>query len=312
MPAFLPVSTLLLLLLLLPLASSSSSSPPSEPQSCIDEAERLCGDCNQLKWEGIKCWVECTQQHAAELKRANCTIPVPFQAATAMAQAGPATTTAYNPLVPHVGMADPHVHVFNGRLYMYSTHDLIEEGATGCCSGDWWVWTAPYPSGPWTNVSSLADPPWTPAGLLHENWATDAAERGGAYYWYVSIGGSQVAVFNASTPAGPWQDPLGTFLLSDGHRLDPPTSIRDPGVLRDEASHDDDDKDKVKYYLVFGACGGPVQPDDSCYYLAELNEDMISHQEPRHLSVRGALGPYGHGKADDKVRPKRNAARRPA
>ena len=50
-----------------------------------------------------------------------------------------------NPLVPHVGMADPHVHVFNGSLYMYSTHDLIQQGATGCCSGDWWIWTSPYP-----------------------------------------------------------------------------------------------------------------------------------------------------------------------
>lgn len=26
---------------------------------------------------------------------------------------------AGNPLVPHVGMADPHVHVFNGKVYMY-------------------------------------------------------------------------------------------------------------------------------------------------------------------------------------------------
>jgi len=29
-----------------------------------------------------------------------------------------------NPVVPNVGMADPHVHFFNGRFYMYATHDF--------------------------------------------------------------------------------------------------------------------------------------------------------------------------------------------
>jgi hypothetical protein len=58
--------------------------------------------------------------------------------------------------------------------------------------------------------------------------------------------------------------------------------------------------DDGSYYIVFGACSGPVQPDDSCYYLSELHEDMVSYREPMHLSVRGAMGPYGPGKADDK------------
>ena len=196
-----------------------------------------------------------------------------------------------NPLVPHVGMADPHVHVFNNSLFMYSTHDLIEEGASGCCSGDWWIWTAPFPDGPWKNVTMKSDPAWTPRGLEHQNWATDAAERNGKYYWYVSIGGDQVAVFQAPTPIGPWSDPLGHFLLSHGERLSPPSNIRDPGVLQD---------DDGKYYIVFGACSGANQPDDTCYYLAELNEDMISTKPPVHLSVKGAFGHYGYGKADDK------------
>ena len=32
----------------------------------------------------------------------------------------PLLAAATNPLVPHTGMADPHVHVFNGTLYMYT------------------------------------------------------------------------------------------------------------------------------------------------------------------------------------------------
>ncbi|KAH8043567.1 glycosyl hydrolase [Aureococcus anophagefferens] len=165
----------------------------------------------------------------------------------------PLLAAATNPLVPHTGMADPHVHVFNGTLYMYSTHDLIEQGASGCCGGDWWIWTAPYPGGPWTNVSSQGLPAWTPESLKETNslWATDAAE----------------------------------------HKGSPPTNIRDPGVLRD---------DDGRHYIVFGACDGANQPDDACYYAAELHDDMISYEPPRHLSVKGVLGHFGYGKADDK------------
>ena len=114
----------------------------------------------------------------------------------------PLLAAATNPLVPHTGMADPHVHVFNGTLYMYSTHDLIEQGASGCCGGDWWIWTAPYPGGPWTNVSSQGLPAWTPESLKETNslWATDAAEHKGRYYWYVSVGGNEhAAISNMAT-----------------------------------------------------------------------------------------------------------------
>ena len=107
----------------------------------------------------------------------------------------------------------------------------------------------------------------------------------------MSIGGKQIAVFEADAPTGPWRDPLGDFLLANGSSLSPPTNIRDPGVLRD---------DDGRHYIVFGACDGANQPDDACYYAAELHDDMISYEPPRHLSVKGVLGHFGYGKADDK------------
>jgi hypothetical protein len=58
--------------------------------------------------------------------------------------------------------------------------------------------------------------------------------------------------------------------------------------------------DDGRYYIVFGSCSGAVQPDDCCYYAAELGDDMTSTKPPVHLSVHGALGPYGPGKCDDK------------
>lgn len=195
-----------------------------------------------------------------------------------------------NPLVPHTGMADPHVHVFDGRIYMYATHDT--RSAPECCMGAWWIWSSDDLI-TWKNETLLPNFLWTPSDLANEHWATDGAQRNGRFYWYVSVGGRTVGVVRSETPTGPWEDPLGKPLLPPelGDRLVPPTNIRDPGVLQD---------DDGRYYIVFGACGGSDQPNDSCYYLAELLDDMISYRQPVHLSVQGALGPYGPGKADDK------------
>jgi hypothetical protein len=37
-------------------------------------------------------------------------VPIPFALAA----------MAANPLVPNVGMADPHIHVFDGKAWMYA------------------------------------------------------------------------------------------------------------------------------------------------------------------------------------------------
>ena len=203
------------------------------------------------------------------------------------------SSLAANPLKSHVGMADPHMHIFNDTAYIYSTHDQWAQGSHGlggCCTGDWWIW-ASADLVHWENVSELHDWAWDPHP--GQNWATDAAFKDGSYYWYVSMAGDTIAVAKAPTPHGPWSDPLGHPLLDAalGKSLSPPAGIRDPGVLQD---------DDGRNYLVFGSCGGPVQPDDCCYYASELGADMVSVSTPVHLSVHSALGPYGPGKCDDK------------
>jgi beta-xylosidase len=140
-------------------------------------------------------------------------------------------TLGANPLHAHVGMADPHMHIFNDKAYIYSTHDTWASGSHGlggCCTGDWWVWES-EDLVTWTNVSSLHDWAWDPHP--GQNWATDAAEKNGSYYWYVSMAGDTVAVAKGPSPHGPWSDPLGKPLLSAelGKSLSPPAGIRDPG-----------------------------------------------------------------------------------
>jgi hypothetical protein len=40
---------------------------------------------------------------------------------------------AGNPLVPHVGMADPNLHFFNGSWHIFATHDFNVNNSGKCC-----------------------------------------------------------------------------------------------------------------------------------------------------------------------------------
>ena len=182
---------------------------------------------------------------------------------------------AGNPVVPNVGMADPHVRVFNSRFYMYATHDFSSNN-TGFRMDNWWVWSSADMVN-WT-LESVLPPQQTPAppSVWEECWATDGAESNGKYYFYLSIGSDQVAVMRGDSPVGPWEDPLGHPLLnrSLGASLRPPTTIRDPGILAD---------DDGTHYIVFGTME---------YYIARLGADMISIAEaPHHIEIVNALGP---------------------
>ena len=77
---------------------------------------------------------------------------------------------AKNPLVSHVGMADPHMHIFDGKAYIYSTHDTWasgQHGLGGCCTGDWsGSPPAPRPS-----------PPVHPPNLLPRGYCTGGLHR---------------------------------------------------------------------------------------------------------------------------------------
>jgi len=131
-----------------------------------------------------------------------------------------------NPIVSDVGMADPHGHVFDGHVYIYATHDYSSNN-TGFRMDDWWIWSSADLVN-WKKETVLK-PEDTCANKSEykECWATDTAERNGAYFWYLSTGPNAVAVMRSDSPTGQWKDPLGKPLLPTGLV---PTQIRDPGV----------------------------------------------------------------------------------
>ena len=189
---------------------------------------------------------------------------------------------ASNPLVPGIGMADPHMHVFPHNpdvVQLYSTHDCnkgrngpcvrerIEPGhsAVGAAGPDfrmvdWWVWSS-TDLVDW-NMETKVLPKslkWDDANASQECWATDAASfPNGTTAFYLSVGPKQIGVVTGPTPNGPFSDPLGKPLIPIGMV---PTYSRDPTVLVD---------DDGSAYLMFGTFN---------YFVAKLNPDLITLAE---------------------------------
>ena len=95
------------------------------------------------------------------------------------------------PLVSHIYTADPSAHVFNGRIYIYPSHDT----ATGTKEDDlgshfdmrdYHILSMDSIGGPVTDhgvALDIKDVPW--AG--RQMWAPDAAFANGKYYLYFPL-----------------------------------------------------------------------------------------------------------------------------
>ena len=179
-------------------------------------------------------------------------------------------------------MADPHVHVFNGSFYLYATSDFSVND-TGFKNTRWWAWESPDLVR-WSLASVLL-PNATPATPDEWNtcWATDAAQRDGSTFWYLSMGPDEVGVMRGATPVGPWENARGSALVNKSLGAQLNTEARDPGVFEDLDG---------EHYLVFGTFN---------YYIAKLGADMMSLAEaPRPVVVLNATSQNGVGVLDDK------------
>lgn len=177
------------------------------------------------------------------------------------------------PLVTHIYTADPSAHVFEGRLYIYPSHDIDGGGAFDDEGGhfgmeDYHVLRMDTPEGEATDCGvalHVRDVPWADRQM----WAPDAAHRDGRYYLYFPAkdGGGlfRIGVAVSETPEGPF--------TAEPAPIDGAYSI-DPAVFED---------DDGTHYLYFGGIwGGQLQKYRDNRYDA-------AHEEP--LGEAPALGP---------------------
>jgi hypothetical protein len=165
---------------------------------------------------------------------------------------------ADNPIIQTKYTADPAPMVYNGTVYLYTSHD--EDTAVNFVMYNWMLYTTTDMAN-WTDhgiVAGVKAPnntfPWA-AG--NNAWAPQCVERNGKFYLYVPLQGAgtmTIAVAVADSPLGPFKDALGKALVSTGT-----TDDIDPTVFIDSDG---------QAYLYWG--------NPNCHYV-KLNQDMISY-----------------------------------
>jgi len=208
-------------------------------------------------------------------------------------------TPISQPLVTHIFTADPSAHVFNGKIYIYPSHDFeagIKEDDLGSHFGmrDYHILSMDSVGGKVTDngiALDIKDVPW--AG--RQMWAPDAAFKNGTYYLYFPVKDKtdvfHIGVATSKSPVGPFtaeKEPIkGSYSI-------------DPCVFKDADG---------SYYMYFGGIwGGQLQKWNNNKYdadaqlrkpteeailprVAKLSADMKSFVEaPRNVKIVDANG----------------------
>jgi hypothetical protein len=196
-----------------------------------------------------------------------------------------------DPLVTHIFTADPSAHVFEGKIYIYPSHD-IEAGIPQNDAGDHFdmrdyhvlsMAGIPAEVNDHGVALDIKDIPWAGRQL----WAPDAAEKDGVYYLYFPAKDKKdvfrIGVATAQSPAGPFkaqpQPIAGSYSI-------------DPAVFKDTDG---------RHYMYFGGIwGGQLQRWAAGKYdangsmtdllndsgsaisprVARMKDDMLSFAEP--------------------------------
>lgn len=202
-------------------------------------------------------------------------------------------------LVPGDYMADPAVHVFNGKLYIYPSHDR-ESGIPENDNGDhfdmcdYHVFSMESIDGEVTDhgvALQVKDIPWAGRQL----WDCDCTYRNGMYYLYFPLKDQtdifRIGVAISDKPEGPFipqPDPIrGSYSI-------------DPAVFEDEGG---------KFYMYFGGlwggqlqryrnnkaqeCGVLLEGSEAALpsLVARLSDDMLGFaEEPKAVVILGENG----------------------
>jgi beta-xylosidase len=203
-------------------------------------------------------------------------------------------TKPNQPIVQHIFTADPSAHVFEGKIYIYPSHDLDHDGPSNdngdqYAMEDYHVLSLENFDSPVVDhgeVLHLKDIPWASKQL----WAPDAAFKNNKYYLYFPARDKEenfrIGVATSSNPAGPFT-PEENYI--------PGSFSIDPAVLVDE--------DERAYVYFGGLWGGQLEKWQTGIFnpdaagpagnepalgprFAELTEDMLTFKNsPQEISI---------------------------
>lgn len=186
------------------------------------------------------------------------------------------------PLVKHMYTADPSAHVFNGKIYIYPSHDIdagipFDDDGGHFGMEDYHVFSMESVNDQEAKDNGLAldvkDVKWAEKQM----WAPDAAHKDGKYYLY----------FPAKRPDGIFQIGVAVSDSPVGPFIPEPEAIKgsytiDPAVFEDEDG---------KYYMYFGGIwGGQLQ---------KYRKNKFAQENEEPTANEPALGPIMALLSDD-------------
>lgn len=200
---------------------------------------------------------------------------------------------AFNPYLPsYEYVPDGEPHIFDGRVYVYGSHDLFD-GASFCL-GDYVCWSAPEDDlADWRYegvIYKRERDPLGKRGILHAMYAPDVCRgKDGRYYLYYFIGyKGLISVAVCDEPAGKYEF-LGLVRYADGTPIgkkNEPLQF-DPGVFTD-------DDGRTYLYTGFGPTRYPAfllgrhKPTRHGAMCWELDDDMLSVKSDfKYIGVKG-------------------------
>jgi hypothetical protein len=169
------------------------------------------------------------------------------------------------PLVTHIYTADPSAHVFDGKIYIYPSHDIdtdipFDDTGSHFTMEDYHVLSLDSPGSEATDhgvALHVKDVPWAKKQM----WAPDAACRDGKYYLYFPAKSAD-EIFKIGVATG--DSPTGPF-IPEPEPIKGSYSI-DPAVFLDGDG---------KYYIYFGGIwGGQLQSYRNNNYDADFLEPL--------------------------------------
>lgn len=119
------------------------------------------------------------------------------------------SAVAQNPIIRDQFSADPTARVFNGKVYLYPSHDIVAPKDKNLrkdwfCMEDYHVFSSENLTD-WTDhgvIVTQTQVPWL-TRINYDMWAPDCVTRNGKYYFYFPVGG-RIGVAIADKPEGPY------------------------------------------------------------------------------------------------------------
>ena len=210
------------------------------------------------------------------------------------------------PLIKHIYTADPSAHVFDGKIYIYPSHDIdagdaFDDLGSHFAMEDYHILSMDNPAAETIDhglALHVKNVPWA----AKQMWAPDAAEKDGKYYLFFPAkahdGIFRIGVAISDSPVGPFTPQpeaiKGSFSI-------------DPAVFKDACP---DEGGTDSFYMYFGGIwGGQLQrwrtgsfnseqaespvaflPEDHepalCPKVAKLTDDLLEFAEtPKDILI---------------------------